>query len=628
LKKSSAVGLSGAPATRRQAERLAIELPIIVKVSGKAKASPEQTWTLDLSRGGASFATRRSYRAGTKLQVSFVDLRHLAPGFRQIAALVVRVSNSGVGQSKAVAVRFADAELANVIFSELLRVEMRTSSALLGIIQALTPGAEIGSVIGEICRTAERALDAERAFLFLHDPHEKTLHLGTTAGKNASEVHIRMGEGLVGKAAARTRPTNVPSLAADRRYRPNIETYFDQHTRSVLCVPLKRENGVSPGLLVIVNKRYSNFSKEDEALGTAVASQIAVVLREAGLFENIRSMKNYYERIMESIATGILTFDSLGKLSTINRAGSEIFGFQPGTDSGTDFKKLFSGAANIRLASLTEEVLNKKTGGTAYDIRFLRRDDTSFSLNLNALPLHDTHGHLLGGVLVAEDITHEQRLMNTLCRYMAREVAEQVMNEKDKHKLGGVRTDVTILLTDIRNFTSISEQMDPWHVVELLNSYFPGMINIIFRHQGMVDKFIGDSILAVFGVPVPREDDALRAVRAALEMQNILHEINTERALKQERTLEIGIGITSGTVISGNIGSERRMDYTVIGDPVNLAARLEGLTKEVKRRILVNDRVHAAIAHEIPCEPLGLFSVKGKREKVPVFAVNTEEAWG
>ena len=141
----------------------------------------------------------------------------------------------------------------------------------------------------------------------------------------------------------------------------------------------------------------------------------------------------------------------------------------------------------------------------------------------------------------------------------------------------------------------------------------------------MVDKFIGDSILAVFGVPAPREDDPLRAVRAALEIRAELEAINKERVRKKQMTVDMGIGITSGTVISGNIGSERRMDYTVIGDPVNLAARLEGLTKEVKRRILVNERVHAAIHREIPCEALGEYAVKGKREKVPVFAVKLAE---
>ncbi len=326
--------------------------------------------------------------------------------------------------------------------------------------------------------------------------------------------------------------------------------------------------------------------------------------------------------ILYGIGLG-LTFDEFGKLTTINRAGTEIFGFQSSTDVGKEFRGLFSGTANARLASLAGEVLAQQRGRKAFDVRFLRRDGSSFSLDLNVLPLQDVQSNFLGGVMVAEDITHEQRLMNTLCRYMAREVAEQVMQNKDELKLGGTRTEVTILITDIRNFTSISEQMDPWDVVDLLNTYFPRMINVFFRHQGMVDKFIGDSILAVFGVPVPKEDDALRAVRAAVEMRKELRSINRERALKGQRTIEIGIGITSGTVISGNIGSERRMDYTVIGDPVNLAARLEGLTKEVQRMILVDERVEKVIRNEIPCEALGLFAVKGKREQVPVFAVKT-----
>jgi adenylate cyclase len=625
VKKSTTGAPADTAASRRQTERLAIALPISIRVPRRGEAFKEQTRTLDISRGGASFTARRSYRTGMNLRLSFPELQNLPAGMQEIPAQVVRVSKLGRGNNTAVAVRFPDADLANLIFSELLRAKIRTSSALLGIIQALSPGAEVGAVIEDICRATERAMEAERVLLFLHDPQQNALRARTQVAGRAGEFQIGLGEGLVGKAAEGRQLTNVPFLAADPRYRPEIEKYFDERTRSVLCVPVSKENGVSPGLLVILNKRYGLFTREDEGLGVAVASQISVVLREARLFGNIHDMKNYYERILESIATGILTFDRLGKLTTINRGGTEIFGFRTNAEVGKDYATLFAGAANARLASLTEDVLTKRHGRKAYDVRFLRRDGASFSLDLSALPLQDTQGNFLGGVLVAEDITQEQRLMNTLCRYMAREVAEQVMQNTDEAKLGGKRAEVTILLIDIRNFTSISEQMDPWNIVELLNTYFPRLINVIFRHQGMVDKFIGDSILAVFGVPVPREDDALRAVRAALEMRKELGAINRERAHKGQMTIEIGIGITSGTVISGNIGSERRMDYTVIGDPVNLAARLEGLTKEVKRRILVDERVQAAIGKEIPCEALGLCTVRGKREKVPVFAVKTLE---
>ena len=138
----------------------------------------------------------------------------------------------------------------------------------------------------------------------------------------------------------------------------------------------------------------------------------------------------------------------------------------------------------------------------------------------------------------------------------------------------------------------------------------------------MVDKFMGDAILAVFGVPLPRKQDALRAVRAALAMRKELRTINRELARSGRTTLEIGIGITSGAVISGNIGSERRMDYTVIGDPVNLAARLEGLTKEVGRKILISENVRNAVGRNVQCEELGIFKIRGKQEEVRVFAVS------
>jgi adenylate cyclase len=612
--------------TRRQSERLSIELPIAISVpGGRGKASTEQAITLDLSRGGVSFATPRAYQPGMSIQLSFPDLQFLPRKVRSIHAQVVRVGKLAPDKSRAVAVRFVDMDLANLIFSELLRAHMRTSSALLGIIRALTPGAEMEVVIEDICRATERAMDAEKGMLFLRVPQRSILRTTLSLDGRKKEIQIHLGEGLVGIVAERGRVTNVPSLAADRHYLPRAEKYFDKNTRSVLCVPLSKEGGVSPGVLVFLNKRYGRFTREDEALGTAVASQISVVLLEARLFTNIRNLKDYYERIFESVATGILTFDEFGKLATINRAGTEIFGFQTSSDVGKEFESLFSGPANVRLASLTRDVLIQQRARKAYDIRYLRRDGSNFSLDLNALPLADSVNNFRGGVLVAEDITHEQRLMSTLCRYMAREVAEQVLQNKDELKLGGTRTEVAILITDIRNFTSISEQMDPWNVVDLLNAYFPRMINVFFRHQGMVDKFIGDSILAVFGVPIPKKDDALRAVQAALELRRQVRAINQERARKGLMTVEIGIGITSGTVISGNIGSERRMDYTVIGDPVNLAARLEGLTKEVQRMILVDERVEKVIRSAIPCEALGSFAVKGKREKVPVFAVQTSD---
>lgn len=620
---SKARGRIGTAASRRQTERLPVSVSISISAPGWAKARTEQTRTVDLSRGGASFTARRAYHTGMDLGVSFLELQNLPARTRKLSAQVVRVSRPSPGDEAAVAVRFGNRDLANLIFGELLRSRIRISSALLGVIQALSPGAETEAVIENICRATRQAMEAESVLLFLHDSKQNVLRARPCVADRVHDIQIGIGQGVVGKAAKSGRLINAASSSADARYRPKPVKAWGEGARSLLCVPLSKENGISPGVLVILNKRYGPFTREDEGMSLAVANQISIVLREARLFEEIRNMKNYYERVLECIATGILTFDRDGKLATINRAGAEIFGFRASRDVGQDFQMLLAGTANARIASLTDEVLTRHRGGTAFDVRFLGRGGQSLSLDVRALPLKDMKGNSLGGILVAEDISQEQRLMSTLCRYMAREVVDHVLQDKGGLKLGGRRTEVTILMTDIRNFTTISEQLNPWEVVNLLNAYFPRLINVIFRHQGMVDKFIGDAILAVFGVPEPRPDDALRAVRAALEIRRELRAINRERARKRQRTIEMGIGITSGTVISGNIGSERRMDYTVIGDSVNLAARLEGLTKQVQRRILVNERVQAAIGNGIPCEALGLFEIKGKREKVPVFAVKT-----
>jgi adenylate cyclase len=625
VKKSAKESSPAAEKTRRQVERLSLELPISVRGAGRGARRVERTRTVDISRGGISFHGRQSYRPGMKVRVSFLEAENLFAKRAEIPARVVRVSTPKSDPAPIVAVRFADAAVANLVLSELLRAKMRVCSALLETIQPLRPGAQIEEVTEAICRTAEKAMEAERALLFLRDPAKGVYRARVREGGVAREFELQPKQGLAGQALASGRVVNVASLEKDRRFRPGVEPYFHPQTRSVLCVPLSEAEGPSPGLLVVLNKHYGTFSAEDEALGRAVGHQISAVLREARLFEDISNVRNYNESVLQSISAGVTTFDSAGRLVKANRAAVDLFALDPEADAGKHFSSLLFQDTNPRLTSLLEDALARQRRRSAYDIRLARSDGANLSLNVTALPLQDAKANLLGAVLVAEDITQEQRLTNTLCRYVAREVAELILQDVEKLKLGGTRTEVTILFADIRGFTAISERMDPEGVVSLLNTYYPRMINVIFRHQGMVDKFIGDAILAVFGVPVPRDNDALRAVQAALEIRRQILAINRERQRKNEPTIEIGIGITSGTVISGNIGSERRMDYTVIGDPVNLAARLEGLTKELERKILVNDSVRAAIEKEIPCEPLGVFKVRGKQEEVPVFAVKTPD---
>jgi adenylate cyclase len=211
--------------------------------------------------------------------------------------------------------------------------------------------------------------------------------------------------------------------------------------------------------------------------------------------------------------------------------------------------------------------------------------------------------------------------MSTLCRYVTREIAEEVLKDQKKLRLGGDRQQVSILFSDIRNFTTISEQHAPEEMVAFLNDYFSAMIQEIFAEQGTLDKFIGDAVMAVFGAPIARPDDPVRAVRAAVRMRRALKVFNERQRQAGKWVIQTGIGICHGDALSGNIGSELRMDYTVIGDSVNLAARLEDLTKRHPYKILVNDVIYEQVKDQFECVFVGLENVKGKNTSVKVYGI-------
>jgi adenylate cyclase len=243
------------------------------------------------------------------------------------------------------------------------------------------------------------------------------------------------------------------------------------------------------------------------------------------------------------------------------------------------------------------------------------------AVNLSVVPLQDSKAQPLGIVVVAEDITQEQRVMNTLCRYVTREIAEEVVKDQKGLRLGGTRQDVSILFCDIRDFTTFSEQHGPEEIVAFLNEYFGAMMQEIFAEQGTLDKFIGDAVMAVFGAPISRPDDPVRAVRAALRMRRSLREFNVRQVAQGKRAIETGIGICHGEALSGNIGTEQRMEYTVIGDSVNLASRLETLTKNYPYKILVNEVVYEQVKDQVECVFLGVEKVKGKQRSVRIYGI-------
>jgi adenylate cyclase len=236
---------------------------------------------------------------------------------------------------------------------------------------------------------------------------------------------------------------------------------------------------------------------------------------------------------------------------------------------------------------------------------------------------------LFGGVAYQYVVEgREKRKMKRLFgQYVSRDVFDQLVARPDLAKLGGQRREMTVLFSDIRGFTTMTERGQPEEIVGLLNEYFTRMVDIVFRHQGTLDKFVGDMVMALFGAPLDDPDHAVHAVEAALDMVAELEVLNTRWAAEgRPARVDIGIGINTGSMIAGNIGSEQIMSYTVIGDAVNLGSRLESLNKQYGTRILVSDATLAKLHGRYTVRPLGEVVVKGKTQPVGVYEVTGREA--
>jgi adenylate cyclase len=198
-------------------------------------------------------------------------------------------------------------------------------------------------------------------------------------------------------------------------------------------------------------------------------------------------------------------------------------------------------------------------------------------------------------------------------------VVGEIIDRKIDLALGGKRRPLTILFSDIRGFTGLSERIPPETVVEMLNEYFTCATEIILKHRGTMDKFIGDAVMAFWGAPTPREDHAVLAVRAAIEMQELASRIDASLVKRSGERFRIGIGINTGDAIVGHVGSPQHMGYTAMGDPVNLASRIEGITKEHNADILISQFTYEHVKFHVETESLGFVSVKGRNDSVGIY---------
>ncbi|WP_461245983.1 adenylate/guanylate cyclase domain-containing protein [Treponema sp. R6D11] len=381
------------------------------------------------------------------------------------------------------------------------------------------------------------------------------------------------------------------------------------------------------------NRRRFHFldSYTKLAAGAMQTSLLFDETREAS--KKIDSLERYQEYVFNSMTNIIITTDAHGQIYYFNESASESMGLKQ-EDLGRNFENVFRNSLSPKTIKI---ILNSlENGNEILGLEGIyRKGDKELDYSLNVTPLKTPRGKKEGLTLLFTNQTREKELKQAVqvvseerrvikdmfARYMSNEVMTRLLETPDSIKLGGDKREATVFFADIRGYTSFSESRDPQVIVEILNEYFSEAVENIVQHKGYIDKFIGDCIMAVWGVPMmPEDDDAIKAVSCAITIQELVRSSKRKFFRKNDAShLRIGIGVNTGPLVAGNLGSIQRMDYSVIGDTVNLAARLESAAEAGE--IIISQATRDKIGDKFTLEKRSPIHVKGKEKPIQIYNV-------
>lgn len=480
---------------------------------------------------------------------------------------------------------------------------------------AINSSLDLDVVLQQVMDAIIRLTSAERAMLLLEGGSGLEVKIARNLSRETLEndASLDISRSIVRRVAETGEAIVTINAQEDERFSAQ-HSIVSYKLRSILCAPLKIK-GQTTGVIYADNRIASGiFGDADRDLLAAFADQAAVAIDNARLFQEVAEMKRLMDSVFASIASGVITIDAEDRIALYNRAAERILG-APAADMAHRAAGDVLAELGLPVASIVGRVKDEgRTQSIELDLSALRRPTGPTTINLTASPLHTIENERLGGVaLVLEDVSEKKRI-ESLRRYLPSALVDRVRDLDGAQK--PQRRVITVLFADIRDFSRLGEHIDPEELIDLANGFFSEAVAAISDCYGLIDKFMGDAVMALFNTPLnPQADHVEQAIRAALAIQKRL--AAHRRAQPPDKALHFGIGIHTGETVVGNVGSAQRKDYSAVGDVVNLCKRLQEMAGHDE--ILISRDVYEEVRDRVVVESLPPVQVRGRRTQEEVY---------
>ncbi|HEX7943624.1 MAG TPA: adenylate/guanylate cyclase domain-containing protein, partial [Phenylobacterium sp.] len=458
-----------------------------------------------------------------------------------------------------------------IVLAERWAVAMRTEAeANAGLAQAnsdlrrlldvnisITSEMQLDVLLAKVVEVTSKVIRADRTSLFLYEPKRRELFSAVAEGLEKRQIRFPSGEGLAGWVFTHGEAVNLADAYSDARFNREIDTSTGYRTTSVLTVPVTARDGRRLGVMQALNRLDGGaFDTADLERMSAFAAQAAVAIDNATLFSDVAAERNYNDSILRSLSAGVVTLDREIKAAKLNPAAARILETPVTRLEGPDVRAWIA-SSNPDLLSEIDAVNKGGRPRTLLDADVRTARGETISANLSIVPLIGEKGPA-GLLILIEDISEGKRMEAAMRRFMSQKVVDQVMEHDEDELLFGTACRASVLFGDIRNFTSLAETLQPRETVDMLNEVFGELVEAVNAKDGVLDKFLGDAVMAVYGAPLPTPRDPQNAVESAVTMLEMLDDLNKRRRRRGKTPLSLGVGVASGDVVAGTIGSSRQ----------------------------------------------------------------------